>query len=315
METALGFLLSFAVILVRHRTGPRSRETRAILTSGLRAFFYSAVYFALAMQLATIYVLARKDYGLDTADFGALETQIAQVVAVVSLLPLLYPAALLESADAGWRQNERLLLLSLTVALSFYPFLSRCLRAFGGTMIGDGEGAVVEAGTWAEVETMCFADGLDGLRENGIFDALPWLQLFASLWTYLFTFWLLGALPGRPAESGATAAAEGCDEVKGRRRRALGDARTRLNMWFGGHAFAAAAPLFIILGLTAPMLWVIFHLRVLQEQLAKRAELDYGGNEWGFGQVVSIVLFVPVGVEMLYRWRFGAAFGGVVVKD
>jgi hypothetical protein len=307
METALGILLSFAVILLRHRTGPRSRETRAVLTSGLRAFFYSAVYFALAMQLATI-------YGLGTADFGALETQIAQAMAVVSLLPLLYPAALLESADGGWRQNERLLLLSMTVALSFYPFLSRCLRAFGGTMIGDGEEAVVDAGRWTEVERMCFADGLDGLRGNGIFDALPWLQLFASLGTYLFTFWLLEALLERPGESGA-AAVEGYDVVKGRRRRVLGGARMRLNVWFGGNAFAAAAPLVIILGLTAPMLWVIFHLRELQEELAERARLSYGGNEWGFGQVVSIVLFVPVGVEMLYRWRFGAAFDGLVLKD
>lgn len=280
METALGILLSFAVILVRHRTGPRSRETCAVFTSGLRAFFYSAVHFALAMQLATIYVLARKDYGHGTADFGALETQIAQAMAVVSLLPLLYPAALLESADGGWRQNERLSLLSLTVALLFYPFLSRCLRAFGGTMIGDGEGAVVEAERWAEVESMCFADGLDGLRENGIFDALPWLQLFASLGTYLFTFWLLEALLERPIESGA-AAVEGCDEVKGRRRRVLGDARMRLNVWFGGNAFAAAAPLVIILGLTVPMLWVIFHLRVLQEELAERAGLSSGGNELG----------------------------------
>ncbi|KAL6851174.1 hypothetical protein ACO1O0_008302 [Amphichorda felina] len=49
-------------------------------------------------SLATLVVLARKDYGLGTADLGALKTQIAQAIAVVSLLPLLYPAALLEAA-------------------------------------------------------------------------------------------------------------------------------------------------------------------------------------------------------------------------
>ncbi|KPM42935.1 hypothetical protein AK830_g3626 [Neonectria ditissima] len=82
LETALSLILSLAVIFLRKQTGSHGREAHGIFTSGLRAFFYSAAYFALANQFATIAVLVRKDYGLSTAELGALEAQVAQAVAV-----------------------------------------------------------------------------------------------------------------------------------------------------------------------------------------------------------------------------------------
>ena len=314
METALSLLLALVVIFTRHhKAGPRSRRAHDIFISGLRAFFDSAAYFALSIQLATLAVLARKDYGLGTADLGALETQIAQAISVVSLLPLLYPAALLEAAgpddeedddeEEGEEHNARLLLLSLTVALSFYPFLSRCLHSFGQGMIGDGDGAVVSVGRWREVESLCFADGLDRLRGNGMYEALAGLELAASLVTYLFSFWpRAGLLLGQHC-SGRDGDAAGGDG--GRKGMGVLSARDRVNRWFSERPALAAAPLLVVVGLAAPMLWAIFDLRGLQKELADSTGVGYAGNEWGFGQIVSIVLFVPVGVAMVYRWRFG----------
>ncbi|KAM5345690.1 hypothetical protein ACJ41O_011551 [Fusarium nematophilum] len=318
LELALGIFLTLAVIVLRNRRrGPGSEEWYRILMCGLRAFFDSAAYFALALQLATIVVLVQKDYGISTADLGAIEARIAQTVAVVSMMPLLYPVALLEpsarsiksdeaqhtarSRSCDARHNARLLLLSATASLSFYPFLSRCIHAFGESPIGSGGGAEVSSVDWGVVERMCFPDRFKSLRKSSTWKALEGLELAASLMTYLFTFWLLAGLPNtqdvldEPPKSELTS------------ERAL-SWRERVNNWLGERPLVAVMPLLAIIGLAVPLLWVVFTLRKLQEELSGNTGEAYEGKDWGFGQIVSIILFVPVGVEMAYRWRFGPAY-------
>jgi hypothetical protein len=70
-------------------------------------------------------------------------------------------------------------------------------------------------------------------------------------------------------------------------------------------------PLFAVVGLSVPLLWVIFTLRRLQEEMSEDMGQEYNGKDWGFGQIVSVVLCIPVGVEMAYRWRFAPEY----VKD
>lgn len=150
---------------------------------------------------------------------------------------------------------------------------------------------------------LCFADGLDRLRGNGMYEALAGLELAASLVAYLFSFWLLASLP-----LGRYWSVRDGDEVgKDAKRKGtrILSARDRVNRWFGERPALAAAPLLVVVGLAAPMLWAIFDLRGLQKELADSTSVGYTGNEWGFGQIVSIVLFVAVGVAMVYRWRFG----------
>ncbi|KAJ4269658.1 hypothetical protein NW762_001326 [Fusarium torreyae] len=297
---ALGFFLSLAVILLKRHGKPG--QWHQIARSGLEAFFDSAAYFALSLQLATIAVLVRKDYGISTADLGAIEARIAQSVAVVSMTPLLYPVALLEPAvEARSRDkvkhNARLLLLSLAVALSFYPFLSRCIHAFDVSPIGDGEGAEVTFTDWSAVEDMCFPEEFRDLGKTTTYKSLNGLELTASLITYMFTFWLLAGLPSTYYNYDEKAKLETKPSW-----------RERVNIWFGEKPFVAIIPLLAGIGLAVPLLWVIFTLRKLQKEMSENMGEEYGGNEWGFGQIVSIVLFVPVGVEMAYRWRFGTAY-------
>ncbi|KAH7134662.1 hypothetical protein B0J13DRAFT_560913 [Dactylonectria estremocensis] len=298
LDLALGIFLSLAVIFLKpvyERKDP-AHKAYQIFVAGLAAFFDAAAYFAFALQLAAIAVLVRKDYGISTVDMGALETEIAQAVAVLSLLPLLYPVVLLEGGrDGVARHNARLLLLSLTVAMSFYPFMSRCFHAFGESPIGSGKGDVVSSSDWHNVEDMCFPSGVGGLlgfMNSTTYKALDGLELATSLIIYLFTFWTLASLPASrypyKTRKGET-----------RSRRLL------VNDWFGCHPFAAALPLFVALGLVVPLLWVIFHLRILQKDLAESMGEKYVGGTWGFGQIVSLVLFLPVVVTMAYRWSFG----------
>ncbi|KAF7544650.1 hypothetical protein G7Z17_g9788 [Cylindrodendrum hubeiense] len=264
VDLALGIILSLAVIFLKpdRKRNDRVHEAYEICTAGLSAFFDSAAYFAFALQLATIAVLVRKDYGISTLDMGALETEIAQAVAVVSLLPLLYPVALLEGGRGGEaRHNARLLLLSVTVALSFYPFMSRCFHAFGESPIGDGKYDDVSTDDWQHVETMCFPGGLGGLTEfmeSTTYKALNGLELAINLIIYLFTFWLMASLPGSHYPPGEK---PGMQKSLARRE--------RVNDWFGQRRFIAALPLFTIIGLAVPLLWVIFRMRILQKDLAE----------------------------------------------
>ncbi|CAH0043685.1 unnamed protein product [Clonostachys solani] len=313
IEIALGFTLAI-LLLLQTRLDPSLRSIPSqVLLTGLRSFFNAAAFFSIAVQIATISLLVQKDFGIATSDFGAIEAQIAQAVSVVSMLPLLYPALLLSGIDSSSssasssspRSNPRLFLLNLAAALSFYPFLSRNLHAFGpgdSRPIGDGSGSDVSTADWAKVERLCFADGLDGLRHDALYAAIPPLELAASLVVYLATLWQMCGLVGAhysPAKDQQKRHAV----VVGAGRVVLW--RGRVGEWFRSHRLWAALLMLVPLGLAVPLLWVIFHLRGLQEELARNMEEDYGGNNWGFGQIVAVVLYLPVAVDMLYRGRFG----------
>ncbi|KAF5986210.1 hypothetical protein FCOIX_1698 [Fusarium coicis] len=304
LEIILSILLSLAVIMFK-RSGKNSQR-HEVAKAGLEAFVDSAAYFALALQLATIAVLARKDYGISTADLGAIEARISQSVAVVSMMPLLYPVALLEPAAksnmrANIKHNARLLLLSVTVALSFYPFLSRCIHAFDISPIGEGQDSEVSPTDWSVVEDMCFPAEYRNIGRSTTFKSLNGLELTASLSTYLFMFWLLAGLPGTcyDRDEKVKDAKEAEDKTSW---------REHVNEWFSDRPLVAILPLLVFVGLTIPLLVVIFTLRNVQEQMSESMGEKYNGNYWGFGQIVSIILFIPVGVEMAYRWRFGASY-------
>jgi len=50
--------------------------------------------------------------------------------------------------------------------------------------------------------------------------------------------------------------------------------------------------------LTVPGFWGIFRLRSIQRSLAIATNNAYVDNEWTFGQVVAVMLFVPVFTEL-----------------
>lgn len=58
-----------------------------------------------------------------------------------------------------------------------------------------------------------------------------------------------------------------------------------MNRWFDRHPAIAAASLLVVVGLTTTMLWAIFHLRKLQEELEESIDVSYGGKGWGLGRL------------------------------
>lgn len=53
------------------------------------------------------------------------------------------------------------------------------------------------------------------------------------------------------------------------------------------------------------LLYCIFRLRHIQAHMTQGLGGQYAGNEWGFGQIVSIIMFVPVLVDMAFTgWTY-----------
>lgn len=74
---------------------PTRSKLQSVLAAGLLAFFESAIYFALAIEIATIAILAPKDYESQAVAFGDYDARTCSLVSTICLLPLLYPVAVL----------------------------------------------------------------------------------------------------------------------------------------------------------------------------------------------------------------------------
>lgn len=107
---------------------------------------------------------------------------------------------------------------------------------------------------------MCFPAEYRDIGRSTTFKSLNGLELTVSLITYIFTFWLLAGLPGTcyDHDEKAKDAKEAEDKTSW---------RERVNKWFGDRPLVAILPLLVLVGWTIPLLWVIFTLRNVQEQM------------------------------------------------
>ncbi|KAF4929411.1 hypothetical protein CGCVW01_v001493 [Colletotrichum viniferum] len=311
IELAVGFLLAAFMMFIRQRQGRKWEFFQIVTKKGLEAFFEFAIYFAVAIELATIIMLVNKDFGISTADFGANEAQNALAIAVMCIIPLVYPIALLparifhpestrqhladrKAEDKERRHKFRLIMFSLVIVLFFYPFLSQCIHNWAELRVGQAagggtEGVVLITGEeYERVKNMCFGD-IDRFT-----DAEHWLlaicEIIASLLLFLFTLWYaMGAGLQRWKEG---------EKFSGKEHQAtkvLSRIHEKLQRGWHGHR---GMLLFLPITFGSCLLWCIFRLRRMQAAAAEHMGNEYEGNNWGFGQIVGIIIFAPVVVDM-----------------
>lgn len=289
------------------KKGPKWAFLRFVSTVGLEAFFDFAIYFALAINIASIVVLVHKDFGVSTAGFGASDAQIAMAMSVACILPLLYPLGLLPThvsppensqesparISAGqWKTHSpRLLLFSLLAVLFSYPFLSQAIHNWAPSRIGEGSGpggeTLVTNEEFGRVQRMCFGT----VEQFSSWESrlLAATEMAGSLLIYLFLLWHL-----------ITAETDGIEfEDVGRITRTLLRIRSPTETLCRRRPIRA---LFLLTpaALGGILLYCIFRLRSIQGQMAQWLDGRYAGNEWGFGQIVGIVMFVPVLMDMAF---------------
>jgi hypothetical protein len=316
MEITLGFGLAVTVMAARTKEGRKWAFLQFVTSAGLEAFFDFAIYFALSILIATIVVLANKDFGVTTSGFGACEAEIALAMSVACVLPLVYPVGLLsahsshpehshESASDRSRESKRdsyhfrLLLFSLLTVLFFYPFVSQSIHNWAPSRIGEGKGpggkTVVTNEEFQRVQKVCFGN-VEYLAfwESQLLAAT---EMTSSLLIYLFLLWHLITAHVRRMELDE-------EDIGGFTSGLLLILGRIESVWKGSESLITVY-LLIPAALDGILLYCIFRLRHIQSQMTQGLGGQYAGNEWGFGQIVSIVMFVPVLVDMAFTgWTY-----------
>ncbi|KAM5353124.1 hypothetical protein ACJZ2D_016989 [Fusarium nematophilum] len=301
VEITLGLGLASAAMSIREKHGQKWAFLQSVTTAGFEAFFDCAIYFAISFNIAAIVVLVNKDFGISTAGFGASEAEIALAMSVACILPLIYPAGLLpirlssperleesaferDSDDKQKTQNRRLLLFSLLAVLFLYPFVSQAIHNWAPSRIGEGNGpggeTLVTNEEFERVQGTCFGTvERFASRETRLLAAT---EMAASLLIYLFMIWHLIIAQIRRMEF---------EEEDIRRITAnLLRIRRQMEALWERYNLVRALFLFIPAALDGILLYCIFRLRNIQGQMAQELDGQYAGNEWGFGQIVSIVI-------------------------
>jgi hypothetical protein len=317
VEVFLGCLLGYAYFIFSRDTGNREPQAswKRAVERGLMAFFDSAVYFAIAIELASIVVLIKKDYGLSTDGFGAIQAQISWAVSVVCILPLLYPVALLRWGKVAHRyrhEKEQLdeqksrgrvreLLFYLVLVLFFYPFVSQCIHNWAPSLVGEGNAP--GGTTWitdseqTKLTELCFGQSHSLSQTESTVVAV--FELVASLVVFLYALLLLLNQLGKVNGDMLLKSAGNANDSPISVRSADSYLQVPDEPAFDGSTIVWMVVLLGPLLLSIPLLWAIFRMRGIQQELAKATNSAYADNDWGFGQVVSIVLFAPVVVEFI----------------
>lgn len=304
----MGFALAAIVLLIRQRQGGRWEFFQIIIKKALESFFEFAVYFAVAVELATTVMLVNKDFGIAADGFGVNEVQNSLAFAIICVIPLVYPIALLptmifhpesarqkaidrHSGQQEKRQKFRLLLFCLVVVLFFYPLLSQFIRNWGPLQVGEGaersSSTLITQLEWVHIQHAC-SEHVDKLT-----DAEFWLfyvcEIISSLLIVLFALWHAMGVGLQRWKNDEKLHGQ---EVKG--TFVLSRTHKMLQRVWHGHQTLL---LFLPVAFGGALLWCIFRLRNIQEAAAVWLEVDYSGNDWGFGQIVGLLIFAPVIAE------------------
>ncbi|KAH6677131.1 hypothetical protein B0J14DRAFT_336176 [Halenospora varia] len=114
---------------------------KAALKKAHKKFFECAVFFTVSIQIACVVVLVRRDFGISANGLGGFTTQITWSIAVLSMLPLMYPLSALDTNKMiPNKSGYRLFLFCGCWILFFYTFISQMIGSFAPTQVGTGDG-------------------------------------------------------------------------------------------------------------------------------------------------------------------------------
>lgn len=317
LDNALGFLLA-SLSIFGPRIGslcqnPSSHQTRLAVSRVVDAYHNSATFLALSIQVASIVVLARTDFGIDASGMGDVTVKLTWTTSVLTLLPLLYCTFIprlghavegLEECNEGPRHFHRKLkeayrreclrhyLFILCWMLSLYPFLSRLIETYGPSKIGDGDDAAISNADWTIIWAACHEDvvevsgkEMDMVNATGI---TSWLFISIFAIASMVGFGVRRNHPNSNLNLVIDQASLLPEEDRKSSR------RTTAVAW----AIMVVVPLF-----SALQFWAYFRLQKYQRDISKATGGADADVEWGFGQVVALTLFVPILVEVWYGLR------------
>ncbi|KAI4255150.1 MAG: hypothetical protein L6R42_006892 [Xanthoria sp. 1 TBL-2021] len=304
LENVLGFFFALALFILprssrniaeAERQIPRVERVRDVLVQGCSSFYDSAIFLCFSIQIASIVMLSRLDFGVSASGMGDSTAKITWAVSLLTLLPLLYVAYLpqllqgpVSDKQVARQVSKRKLrfgLFSVCWLLTIYPFYSKMIGYFGPSLIGNGEGQAISNDDWNIIQLVCTANVEDISNRELITMQFFGVtgSLFVSICTLSKFIWL--GLHRQHEDSKFVQRIQ-------RYRISIGPKLTTL--------FLVLLPIFAI-----SQIWTILRLRQYQEGISRNTGNEDIDSQWTFGQIASITVFAPVAVECAFRWVNG----------
>lgn len=259
----------------------------------------AAVVLGFSVQVAAMVLIIRKLFGISGLNFGSLTVEVTWAAALLSILPLplayLVPSDLLQQqgrdADSPQQAHKEpeeprdLLLLWTTPAwvLFLFTFACRMTSYYSiGQVGGVGTGQVTSGGEAQNIKELCFRRySVIPPKEQLAFDIFA---LGGSLFVCLV---FLGMLIDGVAKRGRSG-----------RRGSIhkSSLSAKLN--------TTAARVILILNILlwgTPQVYTIFRFRKIQSTLARSINMVNDDNQWSFGQIMAVVVFLPVVMQCIYE--------------
>lgn len=278
MELLLAVLLAVGVTLWNP-----SEQTRCISNSVHKAydvFADAAVLFTGSIQLACVIILVRKDFGISAGGMGGLTVEVTWNAALLTMLP----TTLLCFVPAKLKRRQlRFGIVCILLAFFVYTFLSRMIANFGPSQISNADGAVITPSNWTIIQDLCFANQPQlqlSCSETITFD------VFAIGGSVFVSFSLVGILLWAVLMQQAAELGERWG-------------KSPLLKQLQGEKFH----LFLIFNVFVwgvPQIWAILKFRDMQQTLATSIGGEDSDNGWSFGQIISVAVFLPVFIEVIY---------------
>lgn len=272
------------------------RRDRRFVKKLLLSFHDCATFFTFSIQIASIVVLARVDYGISATSMGDTTVKITWSVSVLTLLPLLYALILVDMDDsdtdssklvdvkaASLEATSRFLLFVVCWTLSMYPFMSRMIETFGTSLIGDGPKDAISDHDWNVLENICLTG--TSAPTNAESRIINTFGIMASLILSIFAvsnICLVGLQRHYP-------------DIAHKVIRAIQKTK-------GAKRWSRLALIVTIPFLSIGLIWSFFRLQRFQYRISASANVQDSDEQWTFGQIVSVAVFAPVLVEGTRNW-------------
>ena len=290
MELCLGLLLGIGVINLKN-TASRKSFSCAIHRAFL-VYADAAILLTFSIQLASVIILIKKDFGISAKDFGSLTIEVTWAAALLTMLPMLLVCS--DGADLD-RKELRLSVICISWVLFLYTFISRMISDFGPSQVAVSkpgtQPALMSPEEAANVEQLCWPDGMNLSRQETV--AFNFFAVGGSLCVSMVVIgtliWML-LIRRRP------------DLV---RRLKHSDTLTMRTLNIMSPKIPQLLVAFNVFLWGVPQLWAILRLRAMQQALAVSIGTSDQDNSWSFGQIVAVVIFGPVLLEPVYVYFKG----------
>lgn len=157
----------------------------------------------------------------------------------------------------------------------------------GKSQIGDAPGSAISTIDWAIIQTVCF-EGVKGIssRPETVMTAFG-----AGSWLFIAVIVIYKIVVSATNEDA---------RFKSRHMKACGltfdaNEKHQVIIW--------VVVCVVVFTFLAEQFWAFFCLRQFQSDMVKAAGGKFPDGQWTFGQIVAVVVFLPVATEVLFQWN------------